>query len=68
MPHQYSVEIHEFLSKQLDEIDSALENGGEGGKPIPEKQREYLNGKKDEVLFFRNLLSEKFDLSNRKYY
>ncbi len=65
MAHQYSVEIHEFLGDNLKKARSALEEAQKAGD---KKAVEHQQGRIEELNFFRTMLTEKFDLSNQKYY
>lgn len=65
MAHQYSVEIHKFITERLKEAQESLKSIQGSGD---EKEIKFLEGKIHELTHFRNLLTEKFDLSNRKYY
>jgi len=61
MAHQYSVEIHQVISKSLLETQKALAQA-QG----LEKAR--LQGREQELAFFRNYLSEHFDLKHFPYF
>lgn len=65
MAHQYSVEIHEFLSSRLQQSQRELEQARAAGDS---QRTQFIEGKLSELNFMRNLLTEKFDLQHRKYY
>ncbi len=64
MAHQYSVEIHNFITQHLQKTEQELEaETAESGV-----RHSRLKGRREELLFFRDLLTRKYDLENRKYY
>ncbi len=65
MAHQYSVEIHNFLTSNLKEVTGELEVARENEDAV---RISYLEGRLEELNHMRNLLTEKFDLSHRQYY
>ena len=65
MPHQFSVEIHNYLSSEIAEMEKTKE------KAVLEKNRareHYCKGKLKELGFMRHYLSENIDLKTRQYY
>jgi hypothetical protein len=60
MPNEYSVEIHQYLSKKI----------AEAGKTIEESSIDKPNcqGLIDELLWIRKYLSDKIDLKDFTYY
>jgi hypothetical protein len=65
MAHQFSVEIHEFLSKRIEAAEQAL--AGErllaGSSKVA-----YWSGRLDELRHAREQLAGKYDLRFHKYY
>lgn len=65
MAHQFSVEIHNYLTESLDETRRLL------AKAEAEKDAagvRFQEGRIEELLFFRRQMSEKYDLKNQKYF
>lgn len=65
MAHQYSVEIHKFIGDKISETTAELEKAK--SQNDGDKIR-FLEGRLEEMQFFRSHLSSKYDLMNRKYY
>lgn len=65
MAHQYSVEIHSFLGKKLEETEENLEKARSGGN---REEIRYQEGRLEALKILRQHMTEKFDLANRKYY
>lgn len=60
MPNEYSVEIHDFISQEISEINRQLEHHV--------NQDQYLKGRLTELLWLRDYLGEHIDLKNFNYY
>jgi hypothetical protein len=64
MAHQFSVEIHDFLSSSIEAAERELAQlGPEGGA-----RGRYLEGRLAELRHFRELLTGKYDLRFHRYY
>jgi len=60
MPNEYSVEIHNFLSKEIAEIMKKQEEN--------HNQPYYLEGRLAELQWLRKYLEKHIDLKNYTYY
>ncbi len=65
MANQFLVEIHDYLSRNIEAAKSQLE---EDGAPGDKERRHFNAGKLDELNAIRAYISEKFDLITQKYY
>lgn len=65
MAHQFSVEIHGFLTASLDAAERALKEAQVKGET---EQSTYLSGRVQELKHIRQLLSSKYDLRFHKYF
>ncbi|MEW6220267.1 MAG: hypothetical protein AB1634_12140 [Thermodesulfobacteriota bacterium] len=65
MAHEFSVQIHAFLSQELararERLAAAVAQGDRSSARFQE-------GMVEELLFFRGRLSESYDLKNQKYF
>ena len=61
MAHQYSVEIHQKITQELAQVQAQL--------PLAQgEDLARLQGQEQELVFFRNYLSEHFDLKHFEYF
>ena len=61
MAHQYSVEIHQKITQDLAQVQAQL--------PLAQgEDLARLQGQEQELVFFRNYLSEHFDLKHFEYF
>ena len=65
MSHEYSVQIHDWITRKLEEVHRQKSTAE---KTNDKKTQEYLNGKLEELLFFRQFLAEQIDLKTQTYY
>lgn len=66
MPNDYSIEIHEFLNKQLNLLEQKKRKASEDIDS--ENKAAYLDGQHSEILWLRDYFKENTDLKNHKYY
>ena len=59
MPNEYSVEIHDFISRKITEIAQQQD---------APHQSQYLQGRLTELQWLREYLGEHIDLKNFTYY
>ena len=64
MSHDYSVQIHSWITQKIEDIKWESLSAEEENKEM----KEYLAGKLDELLFFQQYLTEKIDLETQNYY
>jgi hypothetical protein len=65
MANQFLIEIHDYLSRQIDAAGEAMQEAATRG----DRERQQLNaGKIDELKALRAYCSENFDLLTQKYY
>jgi hypothetical protein len=65
MAHQFSVEIHDYLTSALQTTERELE----AAKAKAEVERAgYLEGRLEELRHLRELLTARYDLKLHKYY
>ena len=60
MPNEYSVEIHNYLSREIEKAEKERNSGS--------CDQHYLDGKLSELYWIREYLAEKIDLKDFKYY
>ena len=65
MANQFLVEIHRYLSRQIDTADRARQEARSLGDSA---RQAFYAGKIDELHKLRAYISEKFDLLTQKYY
>ena len=65
MSNEYSVQIHDWITRKLEEVHRQMSTAE---KTNDKKTQEYLNGKLEELLFFRQFLAEQIDLKTQTYY
>ena len=65
MANQFLVEIHRYLSRQ---IDTATRANQEAASLGDKGRQEFYSGKIDELTNLRAFISEKFDLITQKYF
>ncbi len=65
MAHIYSVEIHDYLSNEIRKAEQELARALTRGEP---RTARYYQGRLEELLHFRNYLSERIDLKTQNYY
>lgn len=65
MAHQFSVEIHNFLTGNLAEARRIL---AVAAQERDEAAMRFQEGRIAELLFFRQQISEKYDLKNQQYF
>lgn len=65
MAHQFSVEIHDFLTTSMETARQALRQAQEQGRA---EEAGYLEGRLEELQHLRELLSARYDLRFHKYY
>jgi hypothetical protein len=65
MAHQYSVEIHDYISNRLESAQSALKDAQTSGSDLSVKNAE---GRIHALMQLRTMMTEKFDLMNRRYF
>jgi hypothetical protein len=65
MAHQYSVEIHEYLSKRFESASEDYKEAVQSGSESEIKRNE---GRIEALTGLRNMMTDRFDLKNRKYY
>ena len=65
MAHAYSVEIHDFLGEMMAEAIEALRRArADGDEPTQAR----MEGRMEELEFFRRYLQEKIDLKTQRYF
>jgi hypothetical protein len=65
MAHEYSVQVHEWISQRMDAVKQDLklpEAGNDAG------QKNYLAGQLQELQDIRQYLTDKVDLNTQEYY
>lgn len=65
MPHAFSVEIHNYITERIQESEKELEKARAEKNELAVRFQE---GCLEELNFFRNHLTDAYDLSDRKYY
>jgi len=60
MPNEYSITIHNYITKKLDAVQQTIDSGGE--------YTPYHRGQIEELLWLRTYLKENTDLKNFLYY
>lgn len=65
MANQFLVEIHEHISRQIDE---GVENHGEAQSREDGDRVAFMDGKISELKMIRRFLSDHFDLTTQRYY
>jgi hypothetical protein len=65
MANQFLVEIHDYISRQLE---AGLKESGEARNRGDEKRLAFMNGHLSELRLIRTFLSEHFDLTTQMYY
>lgn len=65
MSNQYLVEIHNYLTNQLEKTKLEREDAQARGD---HSRSDYLDGMAAEMLYIRKYLSNQFDLITQKYY
>lgn len=66
MPNDYSIQIHDFLNKQLNLLEQKRKKAS---KNTDNKcKTAYLDGQHSEILWLRDYFKENTDLQNHKYY
>jgi hypothetical protein len=65
MANQFLVEIHRYLSRQIDTADRARHEAGSLGDGA---RQAFYTGKIDELNKLRAFISERFDLLTQKYF
>lgn len=66
MPHDYSIEIHEFLNKKVAFLEKEKMRNSE--KKDSSTKATYLAGQYAEIIWLRSYFKENTDLKNNKYY
>jgi len=64
MAHEYSVQIHEWISKKVDRVNQEIKLNDHND---PDKEN-YCKGRLQELLDLRQYLSDKIDLDTHQYY
>lgn len=62
MAHEYSVQIHDWITTRLKEIELKFKTAGQ------DDGRAYFQGQIRELKEIRKFLTEKIDLDTQKYY
>jgi len=65
MAHQYSVEIHNYLTDRLNDAKEKLKEAAISGADDAVKK---AAGRIEALNRLRTMMTEKFDLTNRKYF
>lgn len=65
MAHEYSVQIHDWLTRQIETVAEELKNYEAKGDGL---KQNYFKGRYDELLGLRRYLTERIDLDTQKYY
>lgn len=65
MAHEYSVQIHEFLSEKLKEVEAGMATAAAAGD---EEQLQYEKGRQDLLNTMRKHMKDRFDLATQKYF
>jgi hypothetical protein len=65
MANQFLVEIHEYISRQ---IDAGIKNIADARSRRDQDRMVFMEGKIDELKIIRTFLSDHFNLSTQKYY
>ena len=65
MANQFLVEIHEYISLQ---IDAGIKNIADARSRRDQDRMVFMEGKIDELKIIRTFLSDHFNLSTQKYY
>jgi hypothetical protein len=65
MANQFLVEIHHYLSRQIEAADEALQ---EAAFRQDREQQQFNTGQMDELKALRAYISEAFDLQTQTYY
>lgn len=63
MAHQFSVEIHNFLTDMAIQCEKELQD-----ESLSIEKRAYFKGRGEELNFLRDVMSQKFDLHGHNYY
>ncbi len=65
MAHEYSVQIHDWITKKMNTITADLKSAKEKNDPSKES---YYKGQLEELGFIRQYLTDQIDLDTQKYY
>lgn len=65
MAHEYSVQIHDWIIRKMNDVNVNLKSAEEQ-KNLEKK--EYFEGQVAELLFIRQYLTDKIDLDTHTYY
>lgn len=65
MAHEYSVQIHEFLSGKLKEVEEGMAAAAAANDA---EQLHYEKGRLDLLNTMRKHMTDKFDLATQKYF
>lgn len=65
MANQFLVEIHDFISRQLDAAKHDMDDAKSRGD---DHRKVFVEGKINEFKRFRSYLNEHFNLTTQKYY
>ncbi len=65
MAHEYSVQIHDWITKKMNTITAGLRSAQEKND-LP--QESYYKGQLEELSFIRQYLTDQIDLDTQKYY
>jgi len=65
MAHEYSVQIHEWISKKVDRVNQEIKKLNDHNDPDKEN---YYSGRLQELLDIRQYLSDEIDLDTHQYY
>ena len=65
MSHEYSVQIHNWITRKTEEVKLKKLSADQENDT---DKKEYLSGQLEELLFFRQYLSEQIDLETQTYY
>ncbi len=65
MAHEYSVQIHDWITKKMNTITADLKSATEKNDSSKES---YYKGQLGELEFIRQYLTDQIDLDTQKYY
>jgi len=68
LAHQYSVEIQNWLGEQITAAQSEIEAARAGLGEASAQRLDWAQGRLDEAQFFRQMLTQNYDLKTQKYY
>ncbi len=65
MAHEYSVQIHDWITKKMDQVRGRCKAAESDNDPAT---HQYFSGQLEELQFIRQYLTDQIDLDTQKYY